>query len=73
MLRPELHGVPGDIPPGDYATRVREARWEGNDLVVVLDYAGPLIDRFDCLFPIKKHADEEVKDDGSEGHVRGRT
>ena len=38
----ELNGVPEDIPYGDYTVRVSEAsRWEGNDLIIELDYIGP--------------------------------
>lgn len=55
MMIFNLKGVPDDLEPGDYATKVEAARWKGNDLVIDLQFNGPLANKFDCLFPIKRH------------------
>lgn len=54
-----LSGVPEDLPPGRYATRVTAARWERTGPVVDLEYRGPYDDTDPCLFPITKHLDED--------------
>jgi hypothetical protein len=42
MIRYELADLPDDLPPGDHATTIKEARWEDGELVVYLIYTGPI-------------------------------
>jgi hypothetical protein len=54
-LKFDLRGVPDDLPPGKYATRVSdESRWEGNDITIILDYRGPYDPEDPCLIPFTK-------------------
>lgn len=60
-MKVNLSGVPDDLPPGRYATRVREARFEGGELAVDLEFWGPYDESDPCLMPITKHANGEVR------------
>lgn len=38
----KVNNLPDGLPPGDYDTRIVSAEWVGRDIVVELDYVGPI-------------------------------
>lgn len=55
--RYEVEGIPNNLPPGKYATRVKSADIIDGDIVVTLTFNGELEPNQVCLFTITKHAD----------------
>jgi len=55
IVNPE--DIPDDLPPGKYKTRVtKQTRWDGNTLVIAVQYIGPWDDNDPCLVPMIKKA-----------------
>lgn len=54
-MRYELVGVPNNLPPGKYATRLKSAEWVDGDIVITLEFNGELQPGQVCLFTITKH------------------
>lgn len=59
-MRYELVGVPDNLPPGKYATRVKSAEWVDGDMVITLEFNGELQPGQMCLFTITKHEDDTL-------------
>ena len=59
-VRYELVGVPDNLPPGQYATRVKNSDWINGDIVITLEFNGELQPNQVCLFTITKHEDSTL-------------
>lgn len=52
-MRYRLEGLPDDLPIGEYNVQVRESKFENGELVIVLDYDGP-VEEYKTLIRLRK-------------------
>jgi hypothetical protein len=56
-----VNEIPDFLPPGTYKTRVVEAHWEKGDMIIKLEYIGPLPEGEHSLFKIVKGIDSIIE------------
>lgn len=57
----DVTGIPDDLPPGTYATRVKNASVENNvGILITLEYKGKIDPDNPTLFTMTKHEDGTI-------------
>lgn len=60
MVKYELVGVPDDLSPGEYRTRIKSSGFVDGKIVIVLEFAGDIDPDNPSLYTITKHDDGQL-------------